>query len=417
MTDITLSPCQESAWDTLKNSPQNIFLTGQAGTGKSFLVSRFLEDKDTKLFPIVASTGAAAVLVNGRTFHSFFGLGIMEGGAEATIERAVKDRRVVGRLKKIEGFILDEVSMIPGSALRAAESICRQARKNDLPWGGARVIAVGDFSQLPPVSQHNQEKDWAFLDYTWTDSAFQPLVLDTIVRTEDKDFIRMLNFVREGKVDSHVTRYLNEKTVSEAPSTSATHLFPHRNTADQFNRGRLAEIAKPLKEFFTEYSGDLRSIEALKKHAPIPEVLKIKESALVMIRVNDPKQTYVNGTLGHIAQIKDDELVIQLKNKRDITIEKMSFSLLNAEGSVTATAKNFPITLAYATTIHKAQGATLDAMVCDLRQLWEPGQAYVALSRLKSGNGLTLIGWDEKSIKADPQVREFHESMRSDSHS
>lgn len=161
-TNPTWSPCQQKALNFLETSADNIFLTGRAGTGKSYLVRYFLKDRDPKTFPVVASTGAAAIVVGGRTFHSFFGLGIMEGGIEKTIERATKDRRVVKRLQKIGGFVLDEVSMIPGPALRAAEIICRIARKKHLPWGGARVIAVGDFAQLPPVTRGSQKKRMGF---------------------------------------------------------------------------------------------------------------------------------------------------------------------------------------------------------------------------------------------------------------
>src|SRR3989338_9161263 len=194
-----LSPCQEKALHFLKQNSENIFLTGCAGTGKSFLMRQFLKDKDRKIFPVVASTGAAAVLIGGRTFHSFFGLGIMEGGVQKTIERALQEKKLCRRLRKIRGFVLDEVSMISGLALRAAEAICRMARKNKEPWGGARVIAVGDFAQLPPVNIHGSEKEWAFLDPVWDQSRLIPCVLKTVMRTEDQQYIRILNAIREGR--------------------------------------------------------------------------------------------------------------------------------------------------------------------------------------------------------------------------
>ena len=133
-----LSTCQEQADQLLETSRENLFLTGHAGSGKSFLTRHFLRNRDRKTFPVVASTGAAAVLVGGRTFHSFFGLGILEGGPGATIAKAMADRRLVKRLKKMEGFVLDEVSMISGPTLNVAETICRHARDDPRPWGGAR---------------------------------------------------------------------------------------------------------------------------------------------------------------------------------------------------------------------------------------------------------------------------------------
>ncbi len=406
-----LSTCQEEAFQLLQNSRKNLFITGYAGSGKSFLIQHFLKNKNRKDFPLVASTGAAAVLIGGRTFHSFFGLGILEGGPEATIEKALNDRRLLKRMREMEGFVLDEVSMISGPTMNVAETICRRARNIDLPWGGARVIVVGDFAQLPPVNRYDRKKEWAFLDEVWTRSQFVPTVLKNILRSEDQAYLQVLNFIREGKVNHEVKEYLDRRVVEDIEESRSTHLFPHRNTADQWNLQRLSEIDAPLQQFSTIYSGNPKAIETLKKQAPISELLQIKQSALVMIRVNDPMLRYVNGSLGTVLSIEEECLVIELKNHKRVEIKPTAFSILDAQGHVLATAVNFPIILAYATTIHKAQGATLDRMVCDLRQLWEPGQAYVALSRLRSGEGLTLVGWDEASIRVDEQVVEFYRGI------
>ena len=412
-----LSPCQEKAAQVLRETRENIFLTGRAGSGKSFLISHFLKDKDRKYFPIVASTGAAAVLVGGRTFHSFFGLGVMEGGVEKTVERALENRRLTQRLRQIEGFILDEISMISGPTLRAAEAICRLARKKDEPWGGARVIAVGDFAQLPPVSVQNSQKEWAFLDGVWQRSCFKPLLLNTILRSQDQTYTGVLNDIREGIVSDKVEYYLNRKTNPDyelQQEVAKTHLFPRRDTAEDFNKKRLAQIKEPARDFPTLYMGEAKAVEQMKRQAPIPELLQLKESALVMLRVNDTQYRYVNGSLAYVIKMSDDVLTLQLKNGKEIEIEKNTFSLQGPDGYAVASATNFPVTLAYATTIHKAQGATLDEMVCDLRRLWEPGQAYVALSRLRSGEGLTLTGWDRGSIRVDQEVVKFHESLEED---
>lgn len=410
-TEIPLSPCQQKAFELLDKSADNIFLTGSAGTGKSFLVRKFLQDRDRKTFPIVASTGVAAILVGGRTFHSFFGLGIMEGGVERTIEKAAGDRRVTKRLRAINGFILDEVSMISGSALKAAEAICRLTRGKKMPWGGARVIAVGDFAQLPPVNRYGEDKEWAFLDEVWQRSEFKSAVLNTILRTQDEEFVRILNFVRHGVVNDEVRAYLARKVDADVEDPRATHLFPTRLMADRYNSKRLAEIDAPLRDFVTEYAGNERSVDQLKKNAPIPEVLKIKKSAQVMIRINDPGFRFVNGTVGTIEDINSELLTVRLKKGTLVELGKETFSLLSPEGQPVATATNFPVTLAYAMTIHKSQGVTLERLVADLRGLWEPGQAYVGLSRLKSGDGLSLTGWDEASIRSDPTVAAFHESL------
>lgn len=416
-TSFTLTPCQDVALKALTQTHENIFLTGSAGSGKSHLIKEFLKGKDKKAFPILASTGSAAVLVGGRTFHSFFGLGIMQGGFDVVVEKALKNKQVMSRLKAINTFVLDEVSMIPGDALRTAETICGYARqKAHLPWGGARVIAVGDFSQLPPVTQGGGPKPWAFLDPVWEKTNFMPCVLKTLVRSQDEEFLKVLNWVRQGVVNEDVRSFLNERTFEDVQDTRDTpYFFPLRKQSEDLNQKRLSEIETELYSFRTEYKGASHAIEALKKNHFLPEDLQLKKSAFVMIRVNDPSYKFVNGSLGHVLDIeeKDDGTVVhvQLLNKRIVEIEKMIFSILDADGDPIATAENFPLTLAYATTIHKSQGMTVDKMCVDLRRLWEPGQAYVALSRLRSGDGLHLMGWSEKSITVDRDVVKFHESM------
>lgn len=416
-----LNSCQSSALKILK-SPENVFLTGVAGSGKSFLTRQYLKDKDRKEHPVLASTGAAAILIGGRTFHSYFGLGILQGGSEATIERALKNSRVTKRLKKTKEVIIDEISMISGKTLSIAETIAREARESELPWGGLRVIAVGDFAQLPPITSFNSSsyndgvRDWAFADPSWSKTSLVNALLKTTVRTKDEEFLSVLNRVREGKVDEHLADYLNSRCIAGdvAAEFEGTRLFPLRNTVESFNLERLETVSGKLHEFTTEYTGDERFIEDLKKSAPIPEVLRLKEGALIMMRQNDPLLRWVNGSLGQIEKINDSAKTLRVSfidGGHEVEIERMNFGILNAEGAEVATASNFPVNLAYATTIHKAQGMTLDRVLVDLRNLWEPGQAYVAMSRVKTGKGLNLLGWTPSSIKIDARVAAFYRAL------
>lgn len=335
----------------------------------------------------------------------------MKGGAEATVHKALRDRRLVKRLNAMEGFVLDEVSMISGPTLRTAETICRLARLDNRPWGGARAVVVGDFAQLPPVNPQGLGKEWAFLDESWERSGFAPVLLKSILRSEDEAYLGVLNSIRQGIVDETVRHYLDSRVDEDVAESRATYLFPHRNTADRLNLFRLSEIESPVFVFSTRYAGNPLAIDTLKKQAPVPETLQVKVGAQVMIRVNDPGLRFVNGSVGSVRIVEEERMVVDLRNGKSVEIEKVEFSLLDAEGEVAATAVNFPVMLAYATTIHKAQGATLERLVCDLRQLWEPGQAYVALSRLRSGEGLTLLGWDESSILVDPEVATFYRRL------
>jgi ATP-dependent DNA helicase PIF1 len=406
-----LTPCQEKANQALQGKG-NVFVTGGAGSGKSYLIRHFLKGRDTKEFPILASTGAAAVLVGGRTFHSFFGLGIMEGGVEQTVEKAAKNRQVVRRLKKVKGFVVDEISMISGPTLRAAELISRRVRDSDLPWGGLRVVAVGDFAQLPPVERSaSATKGWAFLDPVWAWSGFETHILRTQTRCKDEEFMKILAHVRSGIVNADVKAYLDAKMRATPDDFDGTRLFPRREETERFNLSRLAGLKGDSHEFQTIYSGDSRALESLKRYTPIPDLLTLKEGALVMLRQNDPQGHFVNGSTGHVEKIHPHQLQIRLLNGRKLEIEKASFSLMDAEGKIVASAVNFPVMLAWASTIHKAQGATLDRMSVNLSQLWEPGQAYVALSRLTTGDDLWIEKWEPRSIKVDANVVQFYRGL------
>ncbi|HRH93856.1 MAG TPA: AAA family ATPase, partial [Candidatus Peribacteria bacterium] len=408
----TLTSCQQSAFDVMAREG-NVFLTGAAGTGKSYLLEQYLHRKPSDAFPVVASTGAAAVIIGGRTFHSFFGLGIMEGGIDATVARAMRSRRLTDRLQRACCVIIDEVSMLSGTTMMVAEMIARKARNSGLPWGGLRIIAVGDFAQLPPVTPGMQQKDWAFLHNVWRESAFQPALLSTVMRTQDSDFLDILNFVRAGIVNDEVRKFLDDRMAQPSQHMEGTRLYPHRVKADTYNLQRLHGIEGPMRSFETLYEGDARAVEAAKRSLPIGDRLMLKDGALVMLRKNDVsnEQLYVNGSLGHIQSITEDTLYIKLLTGASIEVVKQKFTCLNGDGQEVAAAWNFPVSLAWATTIHKAQGASLDCMIVDLSALWEPGQAYVALSRVRSTQGLFIERWNPSSIRAEPVVTAFYDGM------
>lgn len=415
-----LSSEQAHALDLLR-SGENVFLSGGAGSGKSFLIRAFRDDLDPQLMPILASTGAAAVLIGGRTFHSFFGLGIMEGGRSATLERAMNDARVMKRLARVEGFIIDEISMIPADAFEVAEELSRLARDTDLPWGGLRVIAVGDFAQLPPVTRTNfnappserQARPWAFRSEVWEKTQFQPVILSLNQRVSDDNFLQVLSDVRAGRVTQQVENFLEGHMREDDHDDKAIRLFPRRDQSENFNQRELSALHGEEIIVDTIYLGEGKNIEALKRTAPIPERLQLKIGCQVMFVQNDPQKRWVNGTRGTVVDVEGDKIRVSKSGGREVSVEKTTFSLLDAEGQVKASMINFPLILAYATTIHKSQGATLDDLWVDLSRLWEPGHAYVALSRLRQSNGLRLLGWSKSSFKVDPDVVRFYEKIKS----
>lgn len=406
---IDLSSEQADALELLR-SGENVFLTGGAGSGKSFLIRHFMKELDPKEMPILASTGAAAVLLGGRTFHSFFGLGIMDGGPDATFERASKDNRLMARLRKVEGVIIDEISMIPGAALMIAEALTQKARDSRLPWGGMRVICVGDFAQLPPVTQTG-ERDWAFLNDVWRTSGFQSIALSHNQRVSDNHFLDVLSDVRHGLVPERVRDFLNEHVKEHDEDHPGTRLFPRKMHADSFNQKKLREIPEDEVVIPSIYLGGEKQVQILMKNAPVPQTLVLKLGCRVMFLQNDPQKRWVNGTRGTVTDITAERITVKKEGGREVQVDKSQFALQDADGNVTASVIQFPLTLAYATTIHKSQGATLDDLWCDLSRLWEPGQAYVALSRLRSSEGLHLIGWSPRSIIVDPKVLDFYSRL------
>lgn len=407
VSDLELTPSQKTALCALQGQG-NLFITGAPGTGKSFVIQEYLKGLPTRP-PVLASTGAAAILIGGRTFHSFFGLGIMQGGPERTFQKAIENRRLRTRLRKTACIVIDEISMISFETLDCAERIARAVVGNDSPWGGIRVIAVGDFAQLPPVSKTG-EIPWGFLGEAWANSKFHWLELQEVVRSESQEFNQILEKIRWGQLDDEVRSFLSMRELSDI-EWEVPRIFPRRYQAESFNRASLERLEGSSRFYETEYRGDGRAVEALMRDAPILPTLELKKGALVMIRMNDPKQRFVNGSVGRVVDLYDEKILIDLKG-RLIEIEKFSFTSQDADGNEMASATNFPLSLAYAQTIHKVQGATLDEAHLDLSRLWEPGQAYVALSRVRDPDRLSLASWSEASFRSSSLVADFYSQNR-----
>lgn len=397
---------------------QHVFLTGGAGTGKSFLVSRYrkMMEKMGVSVPVVASTGAAAVLVGGQTFHRFFGL---DGArdVDALVNRALAREYLWHRLNNVSAIILDEVSMLPGYAFEAAYRISQRIRRSSEPWGGLGVLAVGDFRQLPPVvRQFEGPTPWAFLTKAWEETGFVPVMLTEPVRSTDKDFVAVLNDARIGALTDRAVKFLNERTVGNA-DLDAPRVFARKTDVEGYNQTKLNELSGPMVSQSTVYSGHDRYTDELRKNAPVPERLVFRRGALVMMRKNDKDDSYVNGSLGHIVDFIGAGgalgIVVKLLAGPTVTVSQSKFMLTDEYGEVLATCENFPMTLAWATTIHKSQGATMDAALLDLAGLWEPGQLYVALSRVRSPSGVHVISWDPRAFKKDRKVSQFHKELLS----
>ncbi len=408
---MNLNKSQQEALHYLMSS-RNVFITGPAGTGKSFLINYFRKNFAPKM-PVVSSTGAAAVLIGGRTFHSFFGLGTMQESYEIVLQNAISNPMLVNRIKKLQNIIIDEISMLSGRALDLANLICKTIKNEpDLPFGGVRIIIVGDFFQLPPVSE-DKKIDWAFESFSWQECDFKCFELTEFMRTKETDFLNVLSSIRQGKCGPIEFKFLNEHILKKDESFVGTRIFARKNKVIEYNEQSLALLEGDFYSYITEYEGEDSYIDKLRRSLPIDDVLRLKEEALVMIRINDNsrQQLYVNGTLGHIQHMDDEEMLILTLEGRLVTLKKHRFSLKDGDGDIVASALNFPVTVAYAITIHKSQGATIDNAVLELSGLWDSGQAYTALSRLSQSAGLRITSWDRGSIKVDSKVINFYQSF------
>ncbi len=412
--ELKFTADQQKAWTLLTETNDNIFLTGFAGSGKSFLVNQFIEQAGYEI-PVLASTGAAALLVRGRTFHSFFCLGAMQERDELIIQKALSNRKLISRLRACTTIIIDEISMLNGRALNVANQIAQQVCDADEPWGGIRIIAVGDFAQLPPIAFNGAARDWAFESESWLASNFKCVLLREIVRTSDLRFLHALHAVRNGTIDGKTTSFLNNQKCDELElqNSNCLRLFSRKAEVEQFNLKMLAKLETPEYRFKTTYHGEKDwDLKAIRKDAPVPETLVLKVGAYVMIRKNCQHQTYANGSTGYVREIEEKSIRVEMEHSQQvIKFGLHEFEKFDADCKTVARAIQFPINLAWACTIHKSQGMSLDKAIVDLRALWEPGQAYVALSRLKTSEGLRLYGWYPRSIITDSKVMKFYSEI------
>lgn len=404
-----LNQDQKKVLKKLLNTKDSYYISGFAGTGKSYVIKLFREIKllNKEMIPIVASTGVSALLVNGITFNSYFGLGIMAGGSEQTIKSAMQNRALCERIIDTDCIIIDEISMISGTTFDTANQLCQKIRQNKKLFGGIRVIIVGDFYQLGPFSE-TEKVDWAFDSQCWKKFKIKKLVLTKVMRTKDAKLLSVLGKTRFGKVDQMVKTFLNKKLYKKDITTfDGTIILSRNKQVDDYNYNKLDSLPGNSVKIKTLYVGENNFIEKMRENLIIPDILEIKKGAIVMLRINNFEEGYVNGTVGTVIGLSNDILTIQKSNGSKIQVKKHVFELLSGSGEPLAKAKNFPVVLAWAITIHKSQGASFDKALISLDNLWLHGQAYTALSRLSSADGLFIHKWNKESFIVDKKVAKF----------
>jgi len=398
---------QQSALEILL-SGQSAFVTGAPGTGKSTVLREFGK-KSPRVVAVTASTGIAATQVMGTTLHSFAGLGARSELTRSEFAALSRDSRVARRFRRIETLVIDEVSMIGPELLETVDALARHFRHLDAPFGGLQIVLGGDMFQLPPVK--SREGALVFDSPSWRDLDPTCCYLEESFRQRGGELSLILAAMRTGTLQDDQVELLRSRVGAEVKG-EVTRLFTHNVDVDKINAARLEEIASPVRHFKAVESGPPALSSALARSVLAPADLILKEGAWVMSCANDPAGRFVNGSLGRVLDLSGSVPLVELRNgSMKVKMEPFSF-VREGEDGLRAEYVQIPLRLAWAITVHKSQGMTLDAVRIDLSRAFAYGMGYVALSRARTLEAISLDGINDRALMLDPRVFEFDESLR-----
>ncbi len=404
---------QDTALNVLK-SGVNIFLTGSPGSGKTFVLNEYIDYlKKYKInLSITASTGIAASHINGITLHSFVGLGLDIEVNDKFIKKLLSKYYIASRLKKVRVLIVDEVSMINPNVFCAVDKILKIVKESSCAFGGVQVVLSGDFFQLPPVRKVgdlNNDKKYIWQTKVWQDLKLSVCYLHEKFRHKDEDFINLLGEIRRGKISQKYLKLLENSTQRKQNNTKKiTKLYTHNIDIDRINDLELAKLKNDGRIFQAGTRGDKLLVEGIFSSTLVRLLLKIKIGSHVIFIRNDEEAGYINGTIGEVVGFDESGYpIVKTLDENMIVAEPKEWLRENEYGEFLAGVRQIPLKLAWALTIHKSQGMTLDEAVIDLSQAFEVGQGYVALSRLRTLSGLFLEGINNKAFEVDESVKAF----------
>jgi ATP-dependent exoDNAse (exonuclease V) alpha subunit len=417
---------QAQAFSIMKTGV-NIYLTGSAGSGKTYLLNQYikwLQEHDIAV-AVTASTGIAATHMNGMTIHGWSGIGIKEHLDEHDLELLEAKPYLWKRFEKARVLIIDEVSMLHAHRLDMIERVCRRFKRSDKPFGGLQVILSGDFFQLPPINRSNETdlKDMVIYSTAW--QLMNPAIcyLTEQHRQEDEILTSILNTIRDNTINEEQFKHLEKRIMAKLPNdVKATKLYTHNANVDHENHLALAEITAEEKIYRMTSTGPEPLVEILKKSCLAHQELRLKIGAEVMCIKNNFEEGYVNGTRGKVISFLDSNdlggqvytPVVELYNGKTIFVTPETWAI-EEDGKVKASISQLPLRLAWAITIHKSQGMSLDNAEIDLSRAFAYGMGYVALSRVRTLSGIRLIGFSPDALKVDPKVLEFDQGLRHES--
>ena len=399
---------------TILKTGANVFLTGEPGSGKTHTINEFVAWlRASGIEPsITAATGIAATHVAGQTLHSWSGIGIAESLSSADVDRIAGKEHVAKRIQKAKVLIIEEISMLSAATFEMADAICREVRRTDQPFGGLTVILVGDFFQLPPISRGGEVR-FAYESPVWRDLNLITCYLTEQYRQDDAEFLDVLSAIRSGEVEMlHHESLMTRHVGSEQLPEDAPKLFSHNADVDRINAAELAKLPAKAVTFRMSSKGKDNLVGGLKRGCLSPEALELKEGAAVMFTKNSPQGKFVNGTLGVVVGWgADGTPVVKTKEGLRITTEPMEWQV-EEQGKVKASVSQIPLRLAYAMTVHKSQGMSMDAAIMDLSKAFEYGQGYVALSRVRRLSGVYLTGLNARALEVHPEILEKDKDFR-----
>lgn len=423
MSISLLSSKQKDAVYAIEDG-DNVFITGSAGTGKSFLLQYLKRNYLSSGLHITASTGIAAINVGGQTIHSWSGIGLGNLPIEQLIRNfsTAKFARLRRKIKTTNMLAIDEISMISAKTLDLLNELFQDIRKSKKAFGGMQVILFGDFLQLPPIDRNpeSQNYDFCFHSKAWEELNLKSIILDKAFRQNDEHFVNLLNNIRIGKLNEDDIEILESRfNLSDNDNlVKPTILVTHNAQMESINKKALAEISDESKFYEAKFSGDLSKIENLRKNCIAHEKLELKKGCQVMMLKNTyQKDGVINGSLGVVRNFsRKDYPVVEFKNGATIIISPEDWALEkydNEKEDLVTEAKmtQIPLIPSWAITIHKSQGMTLDKIKCDLTRSFSDGQIYVALSRVKTLEGLYIEGLKFEKIRANKEVVEFYSKL------
>lgn len=404
---------QQYAYDQIRNR-RNVLLTAPAGCGKSYLIKRIYKDMSIDFnIGLTSTTGISANIIGGKTIHSFLGIGIGTDSVRKLYKKINTSPFLQNRWKRLNVLIIDEVSMLSVELFEKIEELARMVRQNEAPFGGIQIVLSGDFLQLPAVKSDK----FCFESKIWPKCIDETILLTEVMRQTDQVFIRVLNKIRVGNFDDECKQVIGEREVAceVKDGILPTRLYSTNQIVDRANGRYYAALPDPEHEYKIEFkwhkSMPPRAKEDIESNINIPFTISLKIGAQVIYLVNESSdKNMFNGARGIVTGFIENCPKVLFTDGRTRIVSKKTLEVhQNDELIVSYT--QIPLKLAWALTIHKSQGQTIDLVRVNLSRIFEYGQFYTALSRCRSLQNLYISNLDWSSIKAHPKALEFYAKL------